>query len=197
MKTVFFDVDTQLDFLFLAGALYVPGAESIVPRLAALTHFAAEHQILIISTADAHTGDDAEFKTWKPHCVAGTVGQRKAQATLLEKPVVLSTAPDAFTTVRSQLERANQIIVEKQMLDCFTNPNLQPLLDYVKADRYVVYGVVSEFCVQCAVFGLLKTGAEVELVTDAVKSLSSAAESQMMQRFQEQGAGLTNSGIYE
>ena len=31
MNTVFFDVDTQIDFLYPAGALYVPGAESIVP----------------------------------------------------------------------------------------------------------------------------------------------------------------------
>jgi nicotinamidase/pyrazinamidase len=34
--TVFFDVDTQLDFLYPAGALHVPGAESIVPQVAAL-----------------------------------------------------------------------------------------------------------------------------------------------------------------
>ena len=36
MKTVFFDVDTQLDFVFPAGALYVPGAENIVENLRSL-----------------------------------------------------------------------------------------------------------------------------------------------------------------
>ena len=41
MKTVFFDVDTQLDFLYPAGALYVPGAERIVPAIARLNRFAA------------------------------------------------------------------------------------------------------------------------------------------------------------
>ncbi len=41
MKTVFFDVDTQIDFLYPAGALYVPGAETIVDRIAALNRFAA------------------------------------------------------------------------------------------------------------------------------------------------------------
>ena len=30
MKTVFMDVDTQLDFLYPAGALYVPGAERLI-----------------------------------------------------------------------------------------------------------------------------------------------------------------------
>src|SRR6185312_16056768 len=72
MKMVFFDVDTQLDFLYPAGALYVPGAESIVPRVAALNRYAADTGIPLISTVDAHTEDDPEFRHWPPHCVAGT-----------------------------------------------------------------------------------------------------------------------------
>ncbi len=32
-KTVFVDVDTQIDFVYPAGALYAPGAETIVPAL--------------------------------------------------------------------------------------------------------------------------------------------------------------------
>ena len=36
MTTVYMDVDTQLDFLCPAGALYVPGAETIVETVAAL-----------------------------------------------------------------------------------------------------------------------------------------------------------------
>ena len=35
MTTVFFDIDTQIDFMYPAGALYVPGAERIVPVVAA------------------------------------------------------------------------------------------------------------------------------------------------------------------
>ena len=77
MKTVFFDVDTQLDFLYPAGALYIPGAENIIGALGALTKFAVANKIQIISTADAHSEDDPEFKTWKPHCVAGTDGATK------------------------------------------------------------------------------------------------------------------------
>ena len=41
MSTVFIDVDTQLDFLFPSGALYVPGAERLIPTLAHLTRYAA------------------------------------------------------------------------------------------------------------------------------------------------------------
>ena len=72
MKLVFFDVDTQNDFLYVAGALYVPGAESIVPRVAALNRYAAGAGIPLISTVDAHTENDPEFRDWPPHCVRGS-----------------------------------------------------------------------------------------------------------------------------
>ena len=91
VKTVF-DVDTQLDFLFPAGALAVPGAEGIVPVLGALTRFAQSRGIQIISTVDAHTEDDPEFKIWKPHCVAGTAGQAKTSGTMLTGALVVPSS---------------------------------------------------------------------------------------------------------
>ena len=191
MKTVFFDVDTQLDFLCPAGALAVPGAQSIVPSLAELTRFAAANRIPIVSTADAHAEDDPEFKTWKPHCVAGTVGQQKLSATLVPERLVLTTGPGAIEEIRPRAADARQIVVEKQELDCFTNPNLRPLLEILKPERYVVYGVVSELCVECAAFGLLDLGAQVELVSDAIKSLSAAREREMIERFQARGGRVT------
>lgn len=178
MKTAFFDVDTQLDFMFPAGALYVPGAESIVENLRNLTRFAAGNQYQIISTADAHTEDDPEFKVWKPHCVAGTTGQQKCAATLL---------PAAS---------AQQIMIEKQQLDCFTNPNLRPLLQKLAADRYVVYGVVSEYCVKCAALGLLETGARIELVSDAIKCIDPAAERALIEEFTIRGGHMTTAASF-
>jgi len=185
MKTIFFDVDTQLDFVFPAGALAVPGAENIVGNLGELTRYAAAHSHQIISTADAHSEDDPEFKIWKPHCVAGTGGQQKCAITLLAQQKTLSQQITEFVSVP-------QILVEKQMLDCFTNPNLRPLLELLAADRYVVYGVVSEYCVKCAALGLLETGARVELVSDAIQTLNSAAERALFEQFSAGGGYITN-----
>src|SRR5438445_8140447 len=50
MKTLFFDIDSQLDFLYPAGALYVPGAERVVSAIARLNRHAAAHGIPVIST---------------------------------------------------------------------------------------------------------------------------------------------------
>ncbi len=116
---------------------------------------------------------------------------KRPAATLLPQPIILSSAPGSLDAIRSRIRDAAQIIVEKQMIDCFTNPNLRPLLELLKADRYVVYGVVTEHCVRCAAFGLLETGAQVELVTDAIQSLNAAQEREMIQRFQAQGGQLT------
>lgn len=191
VKTVFFDVDTQLDFVNPAGALVVPGAEDISKALTELTRFASANHITIVSTADAHAENDLEFETWKPHCIAGTTGQKKTTGTLLGEALVLSSTVHALEGIRSRVKDAPQIIVEKQMVDCFTNPNLRPLLDLFQADQYVVYGVVTEYCVRSAALGLLKTGARVRLVTDAIKGLHETDEHETIERFQAEGGELT------
>ncbi|HSU29843.1 MAG TPA: isochorismatase family cysteine hydrolase [Bryobacteraceae bacterium] len=191
MKTAFFDVDTQLDFVYPAGALYTPGAEGIVKQLKELTRFADANGITLISTADAHSENDPEFREWKPHCVIGTTGQQKVAATLLKDPVVLTTAPDRLTGVEADVASTSQIIVQKQKIDCFTNPNLKPLLNLLKADRFVVYGVLTEFCVRAAMFGLLEMGFRVEAVTDAINSFDPERGSSFIRQFQAGGGKLT------
>jgi len=176
MKTVFFDIDTQIDFMFPTGALYVPGAEKILPVVADLNRRAP----LVISTMCTHAEDDPEFKLYPHHCVAGTVGQMKPLSLLREKR----------STIPSRVEGAQQLILEKQELNCFSNPLLRPLLAELNADRYVVYGVVTEICVRFATFGLLKTGQRVEVVTDAVKALDEAAASKMFAEFAAAGGHL-------
>jgi nicotinamidase/pyrazinamidase len=187
VKTVFFDVDTQMDFLFPAGSLYVPGAETIVEKIAALNRFASAHGILVVSTMDAHSEDDPEFKDWPPHCVVGTAGQLKPASTLLEKRVVVPSTPGL-----PAIEAAQQILLETQTLDCFANVNLRELLLRLAADRYVVYGVVTEICVMRAAMGLLRTGSKVELVTDAVRSLNDADRDKFFSDFTAAGGVLTD-----
>ncbi|HML17539.1 MAG TPA: isochorismatase family cysteine hydrolase [Bryobacteraceae bacterium] len=183
MKTVFFDVDTQFDFLLPAGALYVPGAERVIDNIGALNRYAGAHAFPVVSTMDAHAEDDPEFRDWPHHCVAGTLGQHKPAETLLEKRVVVRNAP-------GEVVIAPQMLVEKQTFDCFTNVNLAAILDELRADRYVVYGVVTEICVKLAAFGLLKTGKRVEIVSDAVRSLSDQASAKMLAEFTAAGGVL-------
>jgi nicotinamidase/pyrazinamidase len=169
MKTIFVDVDTQLDFLLPAGALYAPGAEEIAPALGRLTAFAAEKQIPIVSTVDSHTEDDPEFKIWKPHCVIGTYGQQKYSQTIVDAG------------------RTQQVIVAKHTVDVFASGNLGKVIDEFAAERYVVYGLVTEYCVQSAALGVLKRGGRVEVVKDAIKSFNEAEGRSILEEIVSQG----------
>jgi nicotinamidase/pyrazinamidase len=190
MTTVFFDIDSQLDFLYPAGALYVPNAERIVPAIAQLNRYAAQHGIPVVSTTDAHTEDDPEFKIWPHHCVAGTHGQRKPEATLLERRVVVPNRASPMWSGELALGGAQQIVVEKQTVDVFAAPNLQRVVAQLNADAYVVYGVVTEICVLFAVRGLLKTGKPVTVVTDAVETLRAEDSARALDEVRAAGARL-------
>lgn len=166
MKTVYFDIDTQLDFMVPSGSLYVPGAEQIVGEVARLNRKAAVDGSLVISTMDAHSEDDPEFKLWPRHCVLGALGQRKVSATLLDGAVTIPNSPDL-----ADWRGAPQLLLEKQTVDCFTNPNLTVILREWNAATYVVYGVVTEICVRNAVVGLLPFGKPIHVVRSAIQHL--------------------------
>jgi nicotinamidase/pyrazinamidase len=161
MKQVFFDVDTQIDFLFPTGALYVPGAEKLIPTIASLNRRAP----VLISTVCDHAEDDPEFRSFPAHCVAGTVGQLKPAALLVP----------------------NQIIFPKQELNAFANPRMLPLLKELQADEYVVYGVVTEICVQFAAENLLTLGKPVTVIHDAIQHLDSAKSDAFLRSFAARG----------
>jgi nicotinamidase-related amidase len=71
-----------------------------------------------------------------------------------------------------------QIIVEKQVVDVFTNPNIDGLLGLITRDRRVVlYGVVTEICVERAARGFITRGYTVDVVGDAMQRLDASKTS--------------------
>jgi len=73
-------IDAQYDFMKEDGALYVPGAESIIPTLDQyLESLTLENDYFsVLFTADSHTPEDypgsAEAEEFPPHCYLGTDG---------------------------------------------------------------------------------------------------------------------------
>ncbi|MFB3095250.1 MAG: cysteine hydrolase family protein [Candidatus Acidiferrales bacterium] len=166
---IFWDVDTQVDFMHPGGKLYVPGAEKLAPNLRRLTEWAAQHGILVVASMDAHREGDDEFQEYPPHCLVGTPGQQKIPETVLPRQYVI---PNRSVALQPKLADFQQVIVEKQRFDVFTNPNLDALLAQLGARREIVlYGVVTEICVHHAARGLLERGFQVRLVRDAIHHL--------------------------
>jgi nicotinamidase-related amidase len=74
-----------------------------------------------------------------------------------------------------------------------SSTTLPALLSELGAGRYVVYGVVTEIRVKYAAFGLLKTGARVDILTDAVEALDPKAADRMFEEFRAAGGRLSSS----
>src|SRR6058998_3950402 len=67
-RVIFWDVDTQYDFMRADGKLYVPDAEQLIPNLRKLTDYAHGHGIRIVASADDHVPEHAEISAtpdWK------------------------------------------------------------------------------------------------------------------------------------
>lgn len=186
---VFFDIDTQLDFMVPGGALYGCGAEDLIPAIGALNRYAGEHRIPLVSTVDAHLEDAREFRDWPPHCVAGTFGQQKPSATLLSVRV---TVPwDSAIDFTGLDPAAKQFIVEKNDLDVFSNSSFPALLDELSATDCYVYGIFIDYCVKYALMGLLQLRKRVFLITDASASISKEAGDKAIRDFVAAGGLLT------
>ena len=72
LKTIFWEVDVQADFMLPGGSLYIPGAEKIMANINLLVDAARQGRVFLISSADAHNANDPELSDWPPHCFKGT-----------------------------------------------------------------------------------------------------------------------------
>ncbi len=190
---IFYDVDTQADFMNKEGALYVSGAEEIKPNLKKLARYAQARAIKIIGSVDKHFGTpeykerEGELARWggpfPDHCMDCTRGQLKINETRLrlldeEDAYFLSRpVPDAST---DELRRVAQtalgyklsaLYLEKQSYDVFTNPLAEVLLREAGVKEAIVYGVATDFCVRAAVLGMQQRGIQCYVVQDAIRGV--------------------------
>ena len=159
---IFWEVDVQADFMLPGGHLYVPGAEKLLPNIRRLTDAAREGQVFLVSHGCFHTPDDPEFKVFPPHCVKGTAGAELVPEALTEK--VVRVANDAEAKLPEDLSKYQQILLEKQTLNIFESRHADALVQRLgNRAEFVVFGVVTEYCVSFAVKGLLERSGEAAL----------------------------------
>jgi nicotinamidase/pyrazinamidase len=188
---VFFDVDTQVDFILPTGALYVPGAEQIVPNLKKLMDYARANRIPVLSSADAHPPDDKSFAQWPPHCVVGTPGQFRIPETSFPSSIVVTNRPGRFQPPQ---EWIGQLIIEKQEYDATTNVNFDAILASLGERRFVVFGVATDYCILGTALGLRKRDRPVDLVTDAIKEIKPEDGSKAIEEMTAAGVRLVKTG---
>lgn len=153
-------VDVQNDFL-PGGSLAVPEGDAVVP---VLNRYIAAFQSIhlpVYATRDWHPGNHCSFHEqsgpWPPHCVAGTPGAAFSTKLALPPPAKIvskATAPD------------------KDAYSGFQGTNLDSQLKRDGAQRLLIGGLATDYCVLNTVKDALSLGYTVLLLEDAIRAVN-------------------------
>jgi nicotinamidase/pyrazinamidase len=195
MRRIFWDVDTQVDFMEPSGKLYVPGAKEVAPALELLVDAARAARVVHVASADDHELTDPEISdhpdfrnTYPPHCLRGTRGAEKILETKQRDPLPLSLVPFPPGLVPGLVEGRREILLLKKNFNVFTNPNTDALLDALDPEEIVVFGVATDVCDDAAIRGFLRRGRQVVFVEDAARGLDEARTAACTAAWREGGA---------
>jgi nicotinamidase/pyrazinamidase len=187
---IFWEVDVQADFMLPGGHLYVPGAEKLLPNIRRLTDAARQDRVFLVSHGCFHTPNDPEFKIFPAHCVKGTPGSELVPEALTKK--VARVPNDADARLPDDLSKYQQILLEKQTLNIFESRHADALVNQLGAQpEFVIFGVVTEYCVSFAAKGLLERGRRVAVVRDAIETLKHEEGEKAIEELTRLGARLT------
>ncbi|MGH7645918.1 MAG: cysteine hydrolase family protein [Gemmatimonadales bacterium] len=199
-RVIFWDVDTQYDFMRADGKLYVPDAEHIIPNLRKLTDYAHANGFRVVASADDHVREHPEITatpdwqtTFPPHCMRGTPGQTKIPETTLKDPLVIDPVPTEPAALAARVRsHKGDVLLHKHHFDVFTNPNAVTVLQALDPDDVVLYGVATDVCDQAAIEGLLERRPRTRLfaVTDAMKPIDKDVGEQLLKEWGERGVRL-------
>lgn len=180
MRYLFWNVDTQFDFVSPKGKLYVPGAELLMTNWKKLTDLASENSIKVVNSADWHYPNSEELSmnpdfinTFPEHCMANTLGAHFVSETNPENPLIIDWEKEL--EISSNLIKGGKhrnFIIRKDAFDVFKgNRYTEKVLDILSPKTVVVYGVTTNVCVNDAVIGLAKRVKKVIVIEDAIKEL--------------------------
>ena len=186
---VFWEVDVQSDFMLPGGKLYVPGAEKLLPNIRKLTDAARRDEVFLVSHGCFHPADDPEFQQFPPHCLKGTPGAEFVPEALANRFARVENR--SADKLPDDLSKYQQILLEKQTLDIFQTQHADALVERLgRSPEFVVFGVVTEYCVSCAAKGLLARNRRVAVVKDAIETLDPQAGAKTIADLQQLGARL-------
>ncbi len=178
----FVDIDTQVDFMLPGGALYVNGAEKLIPKIKEIVSLAFKKGIKILSSIDTHTENDPEFKDFPPHCIKGTKGWEKIKESLHEKYIVVPLKKVKEIDLNYQ-----QLLFEKNKFSIFSNENSKDVLNALGIKKVFLYGVATEFCVRASSLDFLKNGFEIFLIEDLIKGVNSENSQKILKELKSAG----------
>lgn len=198
-KVIFWDVDTQFDFMNPQGKLYVRDAEKMIDAVSETRRFALQNGYSIVASVDWHSFDDEEISltpdhetTFPPHCMAFEAGSERV-GYLGEMPIEsIETEMMEDAELAKRLDRKQfHLVIRTNSVDVFKNPNTAALLNLIRPQMVVVFGVALDVCIYYTVSGLLRRGqADIIVLKDAVKGLAIRADEDVYREFRQRGVEL-------
>jgi nicotinamidase/pyrazinamidase len=198
--TIFWDVDTQFDFMHPTGRLYVPGAERIVDTVGEIRRFALTNGFSIIADVDWHRLTDPEissqpdFKTtFPPHCMAGEPGSERV-GYLGDVPIDYVHIQDVTMDHLRRLVAKDQfhLVLRKGTVNVFEYPKTDHLIDLIRPRQVAVFGVALDFCVYYVLRGLAAHhGIEVFLLKDATQGMGTRSPDEVHHEVEQMGVHVT------
>ncbi len=199
-ETVFWDVDTQFDFMKPEGALYAPGAETIIDKISEVRRFALDNGYSMLADVDWHSLDNPEISehpdmktTFPPHCMAGQPGTERV-GYLGKVPIDYVEIDEVDLAELRKLVKKDQfhIVIRKQSLNVFDNPNTHKIVDFVAPKHVVAFGVALDCCVYYVTTELAKhKGLKVSLLRDATKGLQTRPDEEVYEELRQRGIETT------
>jgi len=200
---LFWDVDTQFDFMRPQGRLYVSGAENIIEKISHVRKYALKNGFSIVASADWHSKDNPEIsdnpdykQTFPPHCIADESGSERV-GYLGELPIeyVPNQQVDAGALRKLSDKEQFHIVIRKQTTDVFSNPNTSALVELIAPKAVVVFGVALDVCVDQALRGLYNfPDIKLYLIKDAVKGLEIRPAEELFDEYKKMGVEITELG---
>jgi nicotinamidase/pyrazinamidase len=144
-------IDMLNDFIEDEGALLVPEAKRIVPRIAQVLAHARQQGVPVIYVTDSHRPDDHEFRFWPAHAVSDTWGGE---------------------IIKELKPAQGDYIIPKRRYSAFFGTDLDTYLRELGITKLYLTGVLTNICIYATALDASMRNYHVGVFKDAVASLS-------------------------
>ena len=178
MKTAIIIVDMQNDFcLPLTGALPVPGALNIIPRINRLQNLiGADYTFL---SQDWHPVETKHFDKWPVHCVNKTLGSTIVHG--------LDIPRNAFIIRKGESARDDGYSAFDGH-DSYTGATLSGMLSDLGVEGVYICGVATDYCIKATALDAKRYGSyETFLVTNCIAAVNTKSGEEALAEMKDAG----------
>ncbi|MFP4104454.1 MAG: isochorismatase family protein [Phycisphaerae bacterium] len=186
-QRILLDIESQRDFFSPDGECYTAKAGLAAENIERLFDWAKEEVIPVISTVLRVRSGEIGPLTSVPHCIEGTLGEKKMAGSLMPRRINLGLR-NSTDLPKEIFEKHQQVIIEKRDTDIFAHARAERLITELTPGTVIVCGAGIGKGIYQATVGLRARGFGVVIAEDAVVDLDDEFAEMAMLRMQAKGA---------